>query len=244
MTGRHGHPSKPRGIRSVGAELIAGMGDYGIALGLLLLTFILISVEPGHPLVELSGSVFAILALTVTLRAAGALTHPFPYTTIGAAMVVVVFRAVAAPDDRAVGSISQLVLAALAVTGPLAVTADLVNAREVSPRTIAGALCLYLLIGVTFTFVYGAMQYLSGTPFFADRPQATTADFLYFSLATLTTTGFGDFVAGAPMGRTVAVLEAIFGQLWLVTIVAGLVGAAAVRKLRPSDEPPPDGPAA
>ena len=70
------------------------------------------------------------------------------------------------------------------------------------------------------------------------------ADFLYFSLATLTTTGFGDFVAGAPMGRTVAVLEAIFGQLWLVTIVAGLVGAAAVRKLRPSDEPPPDGPAA
>ena len=87
------------------------------------------------------------------------------------------------------------------------------------------------------------MQYLGGD-LLANRPQATMADFLYFSLATLTTTGFGDFVAGAPMGRTVAVLEAIFGQLWLVTIVAGLVGAAAVRKLRPSDEPPSDGPAA
>lgn len=220
------------------------MGDYGVALGLLLLTFLVISVEPGHRLADLIGTVLAILALTVTLRASGALTHPVIYAAIGAVLVVVVVRTFAAPDDRAVGSLSQLVLVALAVTGPLAVTVDLVDHGEVSPRAIAGALCLYLLVGVSFTFLYGAMQYLSGTPFFASRPQATMADFLYFSLATLTTTGFGDFVAGAPMGRTVAVLEAIFGQLWLVTIVAGLVGAAAVRKMRPSDEPPEDGPAA
>ena len=180
----------------------------------------------------------------MTLRASGALTHPFIYAAIGAVLIVVVVRTFAAPDDRAVGSVSQLILVALAVTGPLAVTVDLVDRGQVSSRAIAGALCLYLLVGVTFTFLYGAMQYLSGTPFFANRPEATMADFLYFSLATLTTTGFGDFVAGAPMGRTVAVLEAIFGQLWLVTIVAGLVGAAAVRKLRTSDEAPPDGPAA
>ena len=241
MTGRHGRERKPRSIRSIGGELILGTGAYGVALGLLLLTFLVISVQPGHRFADLIGPVLAILALTVTLRAAGALTHPFIYATIGAALLVVVFRALAAPDDRAVASTSQLVLAALAVTGPLAVTTDLVNDREVSPRSIAGALCLYLLVGVSFTFLYSAMQYISSEPFFASRPQATTADFLYFSLATLTTTGFGDFVAGAPMGRTVAVLEAIFGQLWLVTIVAGLVGAAAIRKIESvesaADEP-------
>jgi hypothetical protein len=231
MTFRDRRARTPRSIRSVSGEIILGSGAYGVALGLLLLTFLVISVQPGHRFADLIGTVLAILALTVTLRAAGALNHPFIYATIGAVLLVAVLRAVAAPEDRAVGSLSQLVLAALAVTGPLAVTTDLVNEREVSPRAIAGALCLYLLVGVSFAFLFGAMQYISGEPFFANRPQATTADFLYFSLATLTTTGFGDFVAGAPMGRTVAVLEAIFGQLWLVTIVAGLVGAAAIRKI-------------
>ena len=185
----------------------------------------MISVEPGHRLAGLVGTVLAILALTVTLRASGALTHPFIYAAIGAVLVVVVVRAF-----RRAGGSCRRIRDAAHPGGPgrdrpdRGHGEDLVDHGEVSPRAIAGALCLYLLIGVTFTFVYGAMQYLSGTPFFADRPQATTADFLYFSLATLTTTGFGDFVAGAPMGRTVAVLEAIFGQLWLVTIVAGAGG--------------------
>ncbi len=48
-------------------------------------------------------------------------------------------------------------------------------------------------------------------------------DFLYFSLATLTTTGYGDLTAAGELGRTLAVLEALLGQIYLVTVVALLV---------------------
>ena len=229
----------PHPLRSVGSDIVIGAGDYGLALGLLLLMFLVISIGPGHQLANLAGTALALAALVVTLRASGQLRPSVVSTILAIGALVVVLPLLTPADDRLVGTTSQLVLAALAITGPLAVIADLIDDRQVSARTIAGALCLYLLVGVTFTFLFGAMQYISGTPFFADRPPGTTADFLYFSLATLTTTGFGDFAAGAAIGRTVAVLEAILGQLWLVTVVGGLVGAAAVSALTPAE--PVDG---
>jgi ion channel len=50
------------------------------------------------------------------------------------------------------------------------------------------------------------------------------ADFLYFSFATLTTTGYGDLVPGSNLARSLAILEALTGQIYLVTVVAVLVG--------------------
>jgi ion channel len=55
------------------------------------------------------------------------------------------------------------------------------------------------------------------------------ADFLYFSFATLTTTGYGDLVPGNDLARSFAILEALTGQIYLVTVVAVLVGNLARR---------------
>jgi hypothetical protein len=55
-------------------------------------------------------------------------------------------------------------------------------------------------------------------------PEDTPAiDYLYFSFVTITTTGYGDFTAATGIGRMTAVLEAIFGQLYLITVVALVV---------------------
>ena len=61
-------------------------------------------------------------------------------------------------------------------------------------------------------------------PFFVSTTHPTDVDYLYFSFSTLATVGFGDLVAGTNLGRMLAVTEALFGQMYLVTIVALLVG--------------------
>ena len=60
---------------------------------------------------------------------------------------------------------------------------------------------------------------------------------LYFSYATLCTVGYGDYTAASDLGHTLAVSEALLGQLYLVTVVALLVG-----RVRPCRGGPPSSP--
>jgi hypothetical protein len=55
---------------------------------------------------------------------------------------------------------------------------------------------------------------------------------MYFSLTTITTTGFGDLTAASPFGRLLAMWEAVTGQVYLVTFVAMLVGLFAANRGR------------
>ena len=72
-------------------------------------------------------------------------------------------------------------------------------------------------------FVYLAVEDLGGDPFFAQPGAHVQSEFLYFSFVTLTTLGFGDLspAVGLPQGLTA--LEALTGQIFLVTLVARLV---------------------
>ena len=61
---------------------------------------------------------------------------------------------------------------------------------------------------------------------------ATTAHCLYFSFATLTTVGYGDVLTRSDLGHTLAVTEALVGQIYLVTVVALLVSDLGSRRTR------------
>jgi hypothetical protein len=65
---------------------------------------------------------------------------------------------------------------------------------------------------------------LGGDPFFAAGVDATPTRCVYFSFTTLTTVGYGDLTARSDLGHTLAVTEALLGQLYLVTVVS--VGVA------------------
>ncbi|HEY2223724.1 potassium channel family protein [Actinomycetospora sp.] len=93
----------------------------------------------------------------------------------------------------------------------------------VTLQTIAGALSAYLLIGLMFAEIFTAMARLSPGPFFAGGQLPDPATVQYFSFTTLTTLGYGDFTAAHDAGRAIAVLEALLGQIFLVTLVARLV---------------------
>jgi hypothetical protein len=89
---------------------------------------------------------------------------------------------------------------------------------------VLGALAIYLLIGLTYAYLYPIISAATNQPFFVQTTTPNAVDYVYFSYVTLTTVGFGDFTAATSVGRMVAVSEALTGQLYLVSAVALLVG--------------------
>ena len=86
-----------------------------------------------------------------------------------------------------------------------------------------GVLSLYILLGMLFGFMYGAIDHVGSGDFFAGGQSATVAHCLYFSFVTLTTVGYGDFAARTDLGHTLSNFEALLGQIYLVTVVSLIV---------------------
>jgi hypothetical protein len=111
----------------------------------------------------------------------------------------------------------------LVVVAPIAVIKGIMRRRVVDFRTVLAALCLYVMFGMLFSAVFAAFQSVTDQQFFVQTAHGSPSDFSYFSFITLTTVGYGDLTAAQPTGRTVAAFEAMFGQLYLVSVVAVLV---------------------
>jgi hypothetical protein len=95
----------------------------------------------------------------------------------------------------------------------------------VTIQSIYGAVSAYLVLGFMYAAVFAAIYHLSGDQFFAHGEAAKTQTFQYFSFTTLTTLGYGDYTAASSSGQSMAVLEALTGQIFLATLVARLVAA-------------------
>ncbi len=110
----------------------------------------------------------------------------------------------------------------------------------VTLQSIYGALSAYIIIGLMFASFYAAIEHLGAGHFFANGQPASTQTFQYFSFATLTTLGYGDFTAADNLGRSIAVMEALTGQVFLATLVARLVTAfrATPDQAQPDQAPP------
>lgn len=120
----------------------------------------------------------------------------------------------------------SLVSVVLYLVAPAVILRHLIRRPVVDLRTVLGAVCIYLMLGMMFAFTYRAIALYQTTPaFFGDAGQGSNPDFLFFSFITLTTTGYGNLVPATNPGQAVAVLEAIVGQLFLVTALAKIVNA-------------------
>jgi len=100
----------------------------------------------------------------------------------------------------------------------------LMRVRGVTVQAVAGALAVYLLVGIVFSFVIGTMAKLGSGPYFAQGFDGSESQRVYFSFTSMTTTGFGDLTPATRGGRAVAVLEMLTGQIYLVTVISLLVG--------------------
>lgn len=125
----------------------------------------------------------------------------------------------------------------LYLLAPILVVRDLGKRRDVDRETVLGAVAGYLIVFMFFVFVYRAIGILQPKPFFGVDGSGDTAQVLSFSFITLTTTGYGDLVPATNPGQTVAVMEAVLGQLFLVTAVAKFITAWKPKQWRTPDGP-------
>jgi len=124
--------------------------------------------------------------------------------------------------DRGRGAVF-LILAVLVLLSPVAVVSRIMRHFRVTVHTLLGAICVYVLIGLVFAFGDLSVQLLSGNSFFAQPGPHRSPDFLYFSFITMTSVGYGDLSPAYGFPRTMAVLEALTGQIFLVVMVSRLV---------------------
>jgi ion channel len=110
--------------------------------------------------------------------------------------------------------------------------AELRESREVTIATLAGTLAIYLLAGMFFSFVYGVIGSIDETALFAQATGPTRADELYFSFVTMCTVGYGDLTPAGEVTRAVSVVEMLYGQIYLVTIVALIVSNLGRQRVR------------
>jgi len=204
----------------------AGRDRYGLLLVTLFLSLGVQGVAPPGALQQLVVTGLAGAGVALAVRAAGVGAR---LVRLAAALALVVLGvSVLRATVGGVGEGAALAMnAGLVALGPPAVAAgiirDLRATRQVRLAAVLGVLSLYLLLGMAFAFAYGAIDRLGGDPFFAGGEAATASQCLYFSFATLTTVGFGDLVARTDLGHTLAVLEALIGQIYLVTVVSLIV---------------------
>lgn len=140
--------------------------------------------------------------------------------------------------SREVVLVSCLLDLALLVFVTAIILSHVVEEGKVDPDRIFGAVCGYLLIGLTWALIFGAVELVQPGSFDmgevravpiqgGEDPAPHFADMdpmLYYSLVTLSTLGYGDIVAVTRAARSLSALEAVVGQLYMAVVVARLIG--------------------
>jgi voltage-gated potassium channel len=161
-----------------------------------------------------------LLLVSVVLSIAGTVTNNTPLFFIGNTCRVVFMIMVA-----------------------LTILIDLFRSRKVSGDTLAGAVCVYLLIAVIWGYFFLLIEVIVPGSFSFTQGHARMQlwisqeffPFFYFSLVTITTVGYGDMSPVTTEAQTFATIEALIGQIYLTILVARLVGMYMVHQQRDNE---------
>jgi hypothetical protein len=218
----------PSAIRAPGGERWLRRAErvtdaFGLVLGLVIVTFVLTSLVEntgwGSVLIMAATGATSIVALTSS-EAPPRYVHISIYLSGLALLLTIVGAASGAYLWLNLGAVIQVGLLAITMA---AVLIRVVTAVEVNARVILGAISVYTVLGLLFGFIYEAIARVQSAPFFEGAPQVHHGDFLFYSYTTLTTTGYGNLVASGQPGEMISTFEMLIGQIFLVTLIAGLV---------------------
>ena len=199
-----------------------------------LLVFLVVTIFIASPITALPFGRFLVLISFSLILISGATfvldKRILRIFVLGSVLLDLVLRWVTYITDVA-GLVSWIVCCDFICCGVLAVIVLIQVFREgpITTHRIAGAIAVYLLIGLMWSFLYHFIALQSPEAFKLPASLGTyTADtlqssLLYFSFVTLTTLGYGDILAVHPLARMLVMLEALTGQLFPAILLARLV---------------------
>jgi hypothetical protein len=204
-------------------QLFFGTDQFGVVIVLILLTVIVFATAVST-LGQLVSVAMSGGTLLFVLHTAEARRRTFRTAAV-IVSIAVVSAAIALFVGDVVGSATTgLVGLLLALLAPLVILRRIVLAPRITVRLVMGALAIYLLLGLAYSYLFPLVATLTREPFFVQTTAPAASDFVYFSYTTLATIGYGDLTAATSLGRMIAVSEGLVGQLYLVSAVALLVG--------------------
>jgi hypothetical protein len=232
--GKVGRPPA-REVRAPGTDAPARSPGfrYGavFALSVALVVFLIVAPDADWAravAIALEGA--ALVVVVATSRSRAGVRHQRAAVAGGIALAVVTAVAAGLVPDTVVfvlGGILAAAIPAALITGLMRLVGDL----GVTLQAVAGALAIYLLVGLLFAWAIGFVGAVDATPFFAQGLDVADGRGVYYSFAVLTTTGFGDLTSATPVGHALAVVEMLVGQLYLVTVVGVMVGNLVARRV-------------
>jgi hypothetical protein len=216
-------------------QLTAPRQSFGVVLAAIVAAMVFQLAAPNTDLSRFIAIVLQSTVIVLALRAAGFHRHIVKVAAaVLGALAIVVGVALIGINDIAPAAPRVLTLVLVLLT-PAAIVAGVIRElredKRVTIQTVFCGLSLYLLLGLAFAVLVGAVEDIGSGYFFAHDEPGTTNDFLYFSLATLTTVGYGDLAAASDLGRAMSVTEALIGQIYLVTVLAVIVTNVSRRRM-------------
>lgn len=210
-------------------DALWGPESYGLLFVLLLIDYTVLSLVNS---LRWSGLLRTLpVALTVLFAMHTSQSHRRLLRIAQSAVVLSLAAGIvqAITDNQDTGGIGSILVAALLLLTPVAILRRILPKETVDIQSLFGAVDVYVIIGLFFSSLFlgiARLEYIHhGTPFLAQPPPTPhiPSDYVYLSFVTLTTVGFGDLTPLSDLARSVVVLEALMGQIFLVTLVARLV---------------------
>lgn len=211
-------------------RIIGRRMSYLLVAVIILLTYLLQELENNIPAMDI---VFAIVILAAVFVAGSernwlivAVLLAIP--TLGLS----IFSSISTWPPDALGYIYLGFTTAFIAYATIAVIREVLLADRVTVHTISGAMVVYLLIGLVWALLFiiaegrhpESFSFTQVSALESGQSPDLLSSLTYFSLITLTSTGYGDITPISDTARALASLEAVFGQIFLAVLVAWLVG--------------------
>lgn len=199
---------------------------YGLVLLLTLIAVVFFIVAPDRPASHAIGLLLttSILAVVVVTGRGAAAVRGWVAAAAAVAAIGVAVATIFADVSTAVGAGLGIVLVVGTLYELVGGLSRLLRGRGVTLQGVAGALAVYLLVGLAFASVVTVSARIGHGDYFQQGTDGTQSQHVYYVFTTMTTTGYGDLTPAQPFGRAVSVLAMLIGQIYLVTVIALLIG--------------------
>jgi uncharacterized membrane protein len=240
-------------------DAVWGRESYGLLLILLLIDYVILTLVNSPRWGGLARTVPIAVTVLFSMHTSAAHHRVVRLAQLAVVLSLVFGTLQAVTNDLNIGAIAFFFVGLMLLFTPVAILRRILPKETVDIESLFGAVDVYIIIGLIYSVLFIGMAHFAyanhKTPFLAQPPPTPhpASDYVYLSFVTLTTVGFGDLTPLSDVARSVVVLEALMGQIFLVTLVARLVSlysrerprgpiVTRDRTGRRGREAPPEGP--